>query len=141
MTYHFAGIEPLLTEAFTQWAHTIADHFLVVLSAARTPAEAQAAVVDIVIGTQWATPLNLLLSHELYAHGARHPAMKQVMRNWMARSREALERHFDPLTARALDAFIEGMTLHHAVDPWPGGRAGVEEMVGRLCGSAQAARL
>jgi DNA-binding transcriptional regulator YbjK len=34
----------------------------------------------------------------------------------MGRSRAALERHFDPTTARMLDALIEGLTLHRALD-------------------------
>jgi len=35
---------------------------------------------------------------------------------WMGRSRAALHRHFDPVTARMLDALIEGLTLHRALD-------------------------
>jgi DNA-binding transcriptional regulator YbjK len=34
----------------------------------------------------------------------------------MRRSRVHLEKHFDPDTARQLDALIEGLTLHRALD-------------------------
>ena len=37
----------------------------------------------------------------------------------MARSRKALELHFDPTTARELDAFIEGLVLHSALSTDP----------------------
>ena len=37
----------------------------------------------------------------------------------MSRSRAALERHFDPETARILDALLEGLTLHRALDNQP----------------------
>ena len=37
----------------------------------------------------------------------------------MARSRSALEHHFAPITARLLDALIEGLTLHAALDTQP----------------------
>ena len=37
---------------------------------------------------------------------------KAVMQNWMRRSQQTLEQWFAPDTARGLDAFIEGMTLH-----------------------------
>lgn len=32
------------------------------------------------------------------------------------RSRHAFERHFDPTTARVLDALVEGLTIHSALD-------------------------
>ena len=37
----------------------------------------------------------------------------------MARSRQALQRHFDPATARELDALIEGLVLHSALSADP----------------------
>jgi DNA-binding transcriptional regulator YbjK len=43
---------------------------------------------------------------------SKKPMLKSVMQNWMRTSQTTLERWFDPVTARALDAFIEGMTLH-----------------------------
>jgi DNA-binding transcriptional regulator YbjK len=36
-----------------------------------------------------------------------------------AASQQTLEQWFDPVTARALDAFIEGMTLHFVTDRAP----------------------
>lgn len=132
MTYHFDSLEVLLTEAFTRLAETVSDQFVARLGAATTPEQARDAVVDVVLGTHWATPRNLLLSYELYAYAGRNPALQSVMRSWMARSRQALERHFDPLTARALDALIEGMTIHNSVDPLPGGRERLAEIIDRL---------
>lgn len=37
----------------------------------------------------------------------------------MNRSRRLLEQHFDPDTARQLDALIEGLALHRALDTEP----------------------
>jgi DNA-binding transcriptional regulator YbjK len=37
----------------------------------------------------------------------------------MRRSRAALERHFSPATASMLDALIEGLSIHHALDDEP----------------------
>jgi TetR/AcrR family transcriptional regulator, regulator of biofilm formation and stress response len=42
-----------------------------------------------------------------------------VTRTWMERSRRALERHFDPVTARELDALIEGLVLHQFLSTDP----------------------
>lgn len=50
----------------------------------------------------------------------------------MAKSRAALERHFAPETAKALDAMIEGLTIHRSVDPQPADRAQVRAIVERL---------
>jgi DNA-binding transcriptional regulator YbjK len=50
----------------------------------------------------------------------------------MQRSQQVLEQWFDPATARALDAFIEGMTLHFVTDRAPLGKAEIRQMVGRI---------
>ncbi|MCW2638337.1 MAG: TetR family transcriptional regulator [Dactylosporangium sp.] len=62
---------------------------------------------------------DLVLSYELYAAAVRNPALRHVTQGWMERSRRALERHFDPATARALDALIEGLVLHSALSTAP----------------------
>ncbi len=94
MTYHFAGLDDLLTEAFTLLADTVSARFTERLAAAGTRAEACEAVVDLVVDDDWATPRNLLLSYELYAYAARVPALRSVMQGWMGKSRAALEQHF-----------------------------------------------
>jgi DNA-binding transcriptional regulator YbjK len=91
-------------------------------------------VVAIIVGDVWATPSTLLLSYELYAFAARNPALTAVMQGWMDSSREALGRHFDPLTARALDAMVEGIGIHNSIDRAPLDRAQVEAIVARLAG-------
>ncbi|KMO33342.1 TetR family transcriptional regulator [Methylobacterium tarhaniae] len=132
MTYHFAGLDDLLTEAFTLLADTVSARFTERLAAARTRTEACEAVVDLVVDESWADPRNLLLSYELYAYAARVPALRRVMQGWMGRSRAALEQHFAPETARALDAMIEGLTIHRSVDPRPADREEVRAIVDRL---------
>ncbi|MEU2050740.1 TetR family transcriptional regulator, partial [Streptomyces albidoflavus] len=43
-----------------------------------------------------------------------------------------LERHFDPDTSRQLDALIEGLSLHRALDTEPHERAVTVEAVERI---------
>jgi len=50
----------------------------------------------------------------------------------MRRTRAALEIHFDPVTARLLDALIEGLTLHRALDTEPQDRDLVVQAVRRV---------
>ncbi len=65
---------------------------------------------------------------------SRKPLLKTVMQNWMQRSQQTLEQWFEPGTARALDAFIEGMTLHFVTDRKPLSREEILRMVERVAG-------
>ncbi len=136
MTYHFAGLDDLLTEAFTLLADTVSARFTERLAAAATRAEACEAVVDLVVDESWATPRNLLLSYELYAYAARVPAL---------RARDAGLDGQEPggpgaaLLARdgaGLDAMIEGLSIHRSVDRAPADRAEVRAIVARLTADA-----
>ncbi|MFF1699385.1 TetR/AcrR family transcriptional regulator [Streptomyces sp. NPDC058257] len=129
LTYYFDDMQHLLTEAFTRLAESVSMRYGALLAAARTPEEAQEAVVEIICGKVWGTDRNLLLSYELYAFAARHPELLEVVRAWMQASRQSLARHFDPLTARALDALVEGFSIHNSVDSQPTDRAGVAAVV------------
>ncbi|MEW2263385.1 TetR/AcrR family transcriptional regulator [Streptomyces sp. NPDC047853] len=129
LTYYFDDMQSLLTSAFTRLAESVSSRYGALLDAARTPEEAREAVVEIISGKVWGTDRNLLLSYELYAFASRHPEVREVMRSWMRASRESLARHFDPLTARALDALVEGFSIHNSVDPRPTDRAGVAAIV------------
>jgi DNA-binding transcriptional regulator YbjK len=115
MTYHFTGMDELLREAFTRFAHAGSDEFERRLAGATSPDEARAAVVGLVTDLS-TTRRDLVLTHELYTLAAREPSFRDITNAWMARSRRALERHFDPTTARLLDALVEGLVLHRALD-------------------------
>ncbi|GGR68741.1 hypothetical protein GCM10010282_71840 [Streptomyces roseolus] len=91
--------------------------------AASTAEEARAAVVDPVHHLSSGHQRELVLTHELYTLAARKPAYRELTREWMRRSRVALERHFDPATARQLDAMIEGLPIHRALETEPHDRA------------------
>ncbi|MFD7137208.1 TetR/AcrR family transcriptional regulator [Streptomyces sp. NPDC059894] len=122
MTYHFAGIDDLLHEAFRRFADRIVTVFEHHLSPARTPAEAREAVTDLVHALSEGPRRDLILAHELYTLAARRPEYRELTQNWMHRSRRLLERHFDADTARQLDALIEGLALHRSLDTAPQSR-------------------
>jgi TetR/AcrR family transcriptional regulator, regulator of biofilm formation and stress response len=121
MTYHFTGMDELLREAFTRFAVEVSDGFERAMAAARDADEARRAVVGLITADTMTARRHLVLTHELYTLAAREPAFRDITNAWMGRSRDALERHFDPTTARVLDALIEGLTIHRALDaPQPG---------------------
>jgi DNA-binding transcriptional regulator YbjK len=132
MTYHFAGMDDLLAIAFTRLANRIADRFETKLSAARDQTEALDAVVELITVDLADSPADIVLTYELYTLAARRPALRSVTQNWMARSRHALETHFDAATAAYLDALIEGISIHRALDPVPMTIADVREAVRRI---------
>ncbi|MFI8371085.1 TetR/AcrR family transcriptional regulator [Streptomyces sp. NPDC085466] len=133
MTYHFSGKDELLREAFTRFADQIVAVFERYLSRAETPEQAREAVTDLVHAVSEGARRDLVLAQELYTLAARRPEYQELTQAWMRRSRALLERHFDPDTARQLDALIEGLTLHRALDngqPHP--RALTAEAVRRI---------
>lgn len=134
MTYHFDGMDDLLRAAFSLFADRVAARMEHRLRDAATAEEAHAAVVAAVLHDVVGTHGDLVLTHELYTLAARRPEYRTITRTWMARSRAALEQHVDPATARMLDALVEGLTIHRALDPDPPGEAFVVEAVGRVLG-------
>ncbi|MEU4540721.1 TetR family transcriptional regulator C-terminal domain-containing protein [Streptosporangium sp. NPDC023825] len=119
MTYHFTSLEEVLFEAFTRHAGAVARVFDERLGAAPDRAAAVEAVITLVSDDLLGSQHDLVLTMELYVAAARNPALRAVTQAWMARSRQALERHFDATTARELDALIEGLVLHGVLSTDP----------------------
>ncbi|NEA50655.1 TetR family transcriptional regulator [Streptomyces sp. SID10815] len=132
MTYHFDGIDQMLREAFGRFTGHVVAVFDAHLGAATGPEEARAAVADLVHALSEGARRDLVLTQELYTLAARRPAYRELTEEWMRRSRAHLERHFDPDTARQLDALIEGLTLHRALAGDPHDRALTLEAVTRI---------
>ncbi|KGK58003.1 TetR/AcrR family transcriptional regulator [Xanthomonas cannabis] len=114
-TYYFGSMHELLIAAFTHFSQDVSSNFAAEIRAARNRDQACDAVVNIIFADGTASPRVLLLSYELYAFARRHPEMTAIMEQWMARSRSALELHFSKAAASAIDALIEGMTIHRSV--------------------------
>lgn len=132
MTYHFKGIDDLLVAAFTRLSQLVADRYRELLDAATTAEQAREAVVELICGGLWASRRNMVLSYELYAYATRNPLLKPVLLQWMDYSHSHLERHFSPATARVLDAFIEGVTIHNTASSNLISREEVSAVVAKL---------
>lgn len=118
-TYHFSTLDELLTAAFTVQAETVADALEERMRAASGREAALDALATHLAQDLLGTDRELVLAVELYVAAARRPALRAVTEAWMRRSRRALELHFDPVTARELDALIEGLVLHQALSTEP----------------------
>jgi DNA-binding transcriptional regulator YbjK len=118
-TYHFSSLDELLAAAFTVHA----EHVAAALEQRMRHAPDREAALD-ALAEHLAQDLldrrrPLVLAVELYLAAARRPALRTVTEAWMRRSRRALELHFDPVTARELDALVEGLVLHQALSTDP----------------------
>ena len=91
-----------------------------------------------IIDDLFASQRDLVLTHELYTLAARDADFREITNAWMSRSRRILEQHFDPGTARILDALIEGLTIHRALDIVPHDDAVVRDAVNRITAGASA---
>ena len=132
LTYYFESINQLIEEAFTQLSLSISNEFREILGAAKTREEALIAVVDFIDQKIWGSHSTLTLSFELYTFVTRNPQLKNLPQRWMKQSREALEQHFTPTTARIIDAFIEGIGIHNYFDEEPMKRAEIERVIRQI---------
>lgn len=140
MTYHFTGIDDLLREAFTQFADHIVAVFDRRLGRAGSLEEAREAITDLIHTLSEGPRRDLILTQELYTLAARRPEYQRLCQAWMQRSRRILERHFDAVTARQVDALIEGLTLHRALDDTPPDRESTRLAVARITTAIQPSR-
>jgi len=116
LTYYFAGLHEILELAFARLSDTMSELYRATLTAARTPAEAEAAVVDLICGPAYADPHEMVLIFEMYAFANHNPVVAEITRTWLYRSRESLCIHFPLNTARALDVLVEGWPVHRAFE-------------------------
>jgi DNA-binding transcriptional regulator YbjK len=140
MTYHFAGMHDLLHEAFSRFASTASEQFEERIAAAHDADTAKQAIAEAITHNVLSNQRDLVLTHELYTLAAREPAYRDITHAWMARSRRTLEQYFDPTTARILDALVEGLSIHRALDNEPHDQATVAAAIERVTAKTFASR-
>ncbi|WP_182112195.1 MULTISPECIES: TetR/AcrR family transcriptional regulator [unclassified Actinotalea] len=119
LTYHYSTLDELHQEAFGVLADDVASALEARMRSAPDAEAAVEALAQHLADDLVADRRSLLLAVELYVAAARRPALREVTEAWMVRSRRALELHFDPVTARELDALVEGLVLHQALSTDP----------------------
>jgi DNA-binding transcriptional regulator YbjK len=132
MTYHFMGMHDLLHEAFSRFAFTASQEFEERIAAAHDTETAKQAIADAITHNILSDHRELVLTHELYTLAARDPTYRDITHAWMAHSRRILEQYFDSTTARILDALVEGLSIHRALDNEPHDQAVVSAAVQRI---------
>jgi TetR/AcrR family transcriptional regulator, regulator of biofilm formation and stress response len=126
LTYYFDGLTQILEQAFIHLVRTMSDHYAQQMAAATGPQQAREAVVDLICGPEYATPRQFVLIFEMYAYANHNTVVREAAREWMGISRASLAAHFSPQACRALDAMIEGWSMHRHFEH---GEAGLERAV------------
>jgi TetR/AcrR family transcriptional regulator, regulator of biofilm formation and stress response len=113
-TYYFADLGDLFRAAFGRLADHISERFEARLEPARSPDDAMDAIVDY-LRYDLGDHREAALSYEFYAYAIRHPEVRSMVEAWFERSQRALQRFFDPVTAKLLDSMIEGLSTYHGL--------------------------
>jgi len=141
LTYHFSGLDDLLEQAFTRHAERMSPFYEAHFDGVRS----QVDLIDAVTGLMHelttsgtgADAHDWAISYELYLAALRDPALRKVTESWMRRSRAVLERFMDPLTARGIDAVIEGLVMHMMLSTVSFPRADTRAIVARMLGATE----
>ena len=140
LTYHFTGLDDLLAQAFQRHAERMSPLYEAHFDGVRDREGFIDAVTDLIHGDAGADPRDWAVAYELYLAALRDPALRTVTEAWMRRSRAVLERFVDPVTARGVDAMIEGMVMHLTLSTATFERADTREIVARLLTAAASPR-
>ncbi len=140
LTYHFSSLDDLRAQAFQRYAERMSavyeSHFLRVDSADALVE----AVTDLIHGDAGADTAEWAVAYELYLAAVRDPALRTVTETWMRASRAVLERFVDPVTARGVDALIEGLVIHKTLSTAPVPREQIRVIVARCLAGATPAQ-
>ncbi|MCO8273367.1 TetR family transcriptional regulator [Actinoplanes sp. TRM 88003] len=137
ITYHFDNLEDLLEQAFRRHAELMSPRYEAHFEGVTDLAGFADAVTDLINGDAGGDPRDWAVSYELYLAALRNPTLRSVTDAWMRRSRTVLERFIDPVTARGIDAVIEGLVMHLILSTATDDRAETRTIVGRFLGVPQ----
>ncbi|MFC7274322.1 TetR/AcrR family transcriptional regulator [Paractinoplanes rhizophilus] len=132
LTYHFDGLDDLLAHAFERHAERMSPLYQARFDDVRDRDGFIEAVTDLIHGGAGMGSRDWVVAYELYLAALRNPALRSVTESWMRRSRAVLERFVDPVTARGVDAQIEGMVMHLTLSTATFDRADTRRIVARL---------
>lgn len=137
LTYHFAGLDDLLAQAFRRHAERMSRAYEMHFEGVRTREQFVAAVTDLIHGLADDDPRDWAVAYELYLAALRDPALRSVTEAWMRSSRAVLERFVDSATARGVDALIEGIVMHKTLSTTGGAtRAETHTIITRVLGES-----
>ncbi|MHA3703823.1 TetR/AcrR family transcriptional regulator [Jatrophihabitans sp. YIM 134969] len=134
LTYHFASLDDLRALAWQRLSERMAERYDVRFAEVRTRSDLVDAVTALVHDDAGGDSDDWAVTYELYLAALRDPALRAITERWMRSSRAVLERFVDPVTARGLDALVEGLVMHKILSTAPVRRADTRTIVDRAVG-------
>jgi TetR/AcrR family transcriptional regulator, regulator of biofilm formation and stress response len=134
LTYHFTSLDDLRTQAFRRHAERMSVTYAAHFHGVESREQFVEAVTNLIHGDAGADPHDWAIAYELYLAALRDPALRSVTEQWMRTSRAVLERFVDPITARGVDALIEGLVMHKTLATSPVSREQIRSIVARAVG-------
>ncbi|MBB2946804.1 DNA-binding transcriptional regulator YbjK [Actinoplanes lutulentus] len=119
LTYHFTGLDDLRAQAFKRHAERMSATYAAHFDGVHDRDQLIDAVTRLIHGDAGADTHDWAIAYELYLAALRDPALREVTETWMRASRAVLERFVDPVTARGVDALIEGLVIHKTLATTP----------------------
>ena len=137
LTYYFTGMDDLLEQAFRRHAERMSVLYEGHFDRVHDRSQLAEAITDLIHGNNNSSSRDSVVSVELYLAALRQPALRSITETWMASSRAVLRRYLDEVTARGVDALIEGLILHSILSTTPLPRAQTVAYVTRALGPEQ----
>ncbi|MFJ1867220.1 TetR/AcrR family transcriptional regulator [Streptomyces sp. NPDC088097] len=128
-TYHFATLDDLLVAALRQANEGYAPALTV-----RDGEDLAGALARLLGEALTADRGRAALEYELYLEALRRPALRLVAAEWGEAVAHALAGRVDPVTARALVAVMDGITLQVLLTDAPYEEAYAHEVLTRVLG-------
>jgi TetR/AcrR family transcriptional regulator, regulator of biofilm formation and stress response len=114
-TYYFETLEDLHAEAMERHAANILGTFRRRIEPITDRDELLDALVDLVVDYMTTDDASTVVTIELYALATRKPRFKAIADGWILAHQQLYATHMDMTSAKAVDALLEGITIHQAL--------------------------
>lgn len=132
LTYYFDGLTQLIEQAFVSLYELVSAGPRRALTDASNLEEAIDAVTDIICGGNRPSADQERALLELYSYANHNLAAAEVCTRWLATTRELLAAHFCEQVSEALDALIEGWSIHQHFRAEPARRDAVRAVIAAI---------
>lgn len=137
LTYYFTSLADLRAQAFQLLATEMSARYSAAFDAVTSRADLIKSLTALIEDQAGAQKREMVLSYELYLAAMRDPDLRTITESWMQSSRRVLERYVDPVTARGVDALIEGLVMHNALATAPLARRDIATIVTAMISNSQ----
>ncbi|MDW5595598.1 hypothetical protein VSS74_14710 [Conexibacter stalactiti] len=133
-TYHFRGLDDLLSAAMEQAAAAYAELLVTWSGAIADGADVVDALCDLVEHSLGPGRERLVAEYELYFAGLRRPALRPVGSAWSGLLTLVLAQHVDEVTARELAIVVDGVFVNALVTGGEPRRPDLYELLRKISG-------